>query len=129
MDDQLLRVYPGFFAPANRHAAVQFCINAVIHNRQLRMLSDLLDPNSRLVEIGGDPGWTIEKRKSIASPDTYSLWPAGAMLRTYLDPDAYRVEFPECYSTDEEFMVCLRGLLIAYADRNPELVAEMPGVL
>jgi hypothetical protein len=129
MTAMLLTAFPEFFGPANHDAAMQFCINAVIHNGQLPMLARLLDPSSDLGEIGGEPGWTIEKRKTIATPGAYSTWPTWAEFRTFFFPEAYAVPVPESYSTEEQFLLCLKQLLIAYSGQDPTIFTEIPGII
>jgi hypothetical protein len=129
MNDLLLIVFPDFFSPNNQDAAVQFCIDAVIHNKQLALLPRLLDLKSNLGEIGGDPGWTIERRKPIFAQDSYASWPSWAAFRTFLDPDSYYVPHPECYSSEETFLIYLKKLLLAYGLDHPDILLEIPGFL
>lgn len=114
MQDLLVTVFPAFFSSDNRHAAMQFSIDALIRNGQIPHLALLLDSSSRIAAIEGDPGWVIERRKSLVNSTAYASWPDDAMYRVFLEPEAYGVSYPECYASERESQTCLSTLLTAY---------------
>lgn len=113
----LIRQAFGRFAPReDADAVVHFVLDLAIRDGRIAQLSALLDPNSKVGALEGDPGWLIERRDW--AEDTAG-WPPTADFRVWVDPRGFEFATQERKLSRAEFAATLRALTSAYLSEHP----------
>jgi hypothetical protein len=112
-------------------AAVKFALSAIGRGtgRQFPDLARLLTEGQRMCALEGEPGWLLERREALIAPQAFISWPATAQFRSYVDPQAYVVAYPEGFNSKTEFHALVRQLVAAYLQLNPERADSVRAVV
>jgi hypothetical protein len=101
-------VYPSF--NANPDCAA-LAVDGLLASGTEQALA-LLDKTNNIGGIAGDPGWSIDARKS-GPIEEEELWPAKAKFRISVEPDLVEPASSEVFLTDEQFFDYLRKFWLA----------------
>jgi hypothetical protein len=115
----------GGFDPHNdRDAAIKFVLNVILMDKNFAFLAHVIPENSSIGKIGGEPGWTLERRDWPHLPGAYSQWPDGSRFRAYVDPEDYELAHPECFLDKAGFYRYALAAIHAYLERNPSEASD-----
>jgi hypothetical protein len=105
----------GIFEPhRDKDAGGKLVLESLFTTNRLDDLAEMLTSGSRLGGLGGEPGWTLERRDEGNSAPGYASWPEGARYRTFVDPEAFALATPERYYARDEFHQLVKTILNAY---------------
>lgn len=121
--DYFQEAFGGFDSNMDLDAALKFCLNALAMDHRFPDLAELLGDGPEIGGIGGEPGWELERRRD-GDTMSYEDWPPGAAFRAYVDPDDYRLEFPEHYYTAPTFSSFVLAILKPYVARHPDRLSD-----
>jgi len=113
--------FGGFDRQKDLDAAMKLSINEVLLNRQFENLKWLLTDRHEIGGLEGDPGWTIERRDTVASGNNQyvSDWPEGARFRAYVDPEIFELAHSEFFMDEATFHLYVAAGMQAYLKENP----------
>lgn len=92
---------------------LQFALRQATYRGDLKQLLWLLDDANSIGSIGGDPGWSIDRRKASVPESEFAEWPASAEFCVQQGDPHSMFEIPLEYLTWERFENCLRAVLHA----------------
>ena len=131
-EDYFHDAFGGFFPNSDEHAAAKFALNALAMDGRIEDLVQLLTEGDPVGALGGEPSWQLDRRDDDNTATGYANWPREAKYCTWVDPNAYRLEWPWRFYGRAEFHHLVRALLDAYLARNPheaEQVAKVAALL
>ena len=97
-----------------RNICIAFAIDHALRCKEDWVLS-LIDNRNLLSGIGGDPGWSIDRRKPGERFDEETAsWPSWASVRVFVDPDFISNASNEDFLTDEQFIAWLRRFYVGF---------------
>lgn len=130
--DYFRDAFGGFFPQSDEHAAAKFALEALAADNRIDDLVELLTEGDPTGALEGDPGWELERRDDGDAAIGYAAWPPGAKYRAKVDPDAYKLAWPERFYGKTEFHQFVRAIIDAFLARNPheaQLVARVAALL
>ena len=98
---------------AGCHGVFLFALLQATSGSCLRMLIQFLDDSNRVGSIGGDPGWSIDRRRPEGDPSEYAGWPDWAEYFIHVPETEVTFNCQHEYVTKERFENCLRRVLAA----------------
>ena len=123
--DYFNEAFSGFEPHLDRQAAAKFALNALMMDDRVERLLLLIKPRSSISAVEGDPGWLLERRDTEAPEQGYERWPADAVYRAAVDPEAYALTYSEAFFDEVQFVGLVRRALVAYFQRQPQRKAAL----
>jgi|SRR5690349_9841298 hypothetical protein len=121
----------GEFSAGDVDAAVRFALDAILAAERFDRLGELITEFADLGEMGGEPGWVLERRDvgEAGNMPGYARWPAWARFRAFVDPTGFQLGHPEFYMDKPTFERYLSAAMRAYVELNPEKADSLPAAL
>jgi hypothetical protein len=100
------------------HAALELAIDDICRTGRFDELAELFSAGG-IDQIGGDPGWALERRGQMDD------WPAGCEYRASVDPAEIELPEPENFYTRAEFARTVLTMLNERFAVSHELLVEV----
>lgn len=98
---------------AEYYSPLAFVLDQIVQSSSTGSLVSLLDDQSAIAGIGGDPGWMVERRKPAMAENGDVHWPQGAEFRVLLGEECRHTWETEQFYSSAEFHQCLHEVLVA----------------
>src|SRR5690349_24922302 len=112
----------GEFSAGDVDAAVRFALDAILAAERFDRLGELITEFADLGELGGEPGWVLERRDvgEAGNMPGYARWPAWVRFGAFVAPTGIHLGHPEFYVHKPGFERDLSAAMRVYAELDPE---------
>lgn len=102
-------------------ASIRFLLNVIEADRDFGSLADILALDSSADSIGGEPGWSLERRVvSETAAMAERPWPANAQFRAYVEPTGYLLRHPELFMDRSTLCRYVEATVNDYLELHPD---------
>lgn len=108
----------GTFDPVHDlNAALKICIDSLFLDKRFDDLAALLSDASKVDELQGEPGWSLQVLKTDI-PGITNEWPNEAEVRAEVDPNVFSLTHSDFYCTKQE----LRNFIKLRIETSPAIL-------